>query len=127
MATDLNHDLLDESGNALLDESGRTLLATFPVPAVVDDLSVVRTSDTQVDLSWSSVTNATNYIVYRTDSYGGTTTEITNTTMTSYSDTGLTGTTSYRYFVKAVNQNNADNMPTRKSDAGYSPGTNKTF
>ncbi len=66
---------------------------TLPAPAA---LSVTGTTDTTASLSWSGVTGAASYDVYRNGSKTG------STTATSYTDTGLGAATSYAYTVVAV-------------------------
>jgi len=64
-------------------------------------LTATAASVSQINLSWSVVSGATSYKIYRsTDSY---TTAIATTSGVSYSDTGLSTATSYSYKVSAVN------------------------
>ncbi|MER5866294.1 PHB depolymerase family esterase [Kitasatospora sp. NPDC002040] len=67
--------------------------AALPAPA---GLTVSGTTGSTASLSWSAVTGAASYGVYR----GGT--RVGSTTGTSYTDTGLAGGTSYSYTVAAV-------------------------
>ena len=53
--------------------------------------------DTQISLSWSAVTGATSYDVYRNG------TKLTTVATTSYTNTGLADGTSYSYYVIATN------------------------
>jgi hypothetical protein len=57
----------------------------------------------QATLSWSSVTNAARYKVKRASASGGPYADITTSTATSYTDTGLTNGTLYYYVVSAAN------------------------
>jgi fibronectin type 3 domain-containing protein/beta-glucanase (GH16 family) len=58
----------------------------------------------QITLSWSSVSAATSYNVYRgTSSYGEALTPYKNLTTTSYTNTGLTNGTTYFYTVGSAN------------------------
>ena len=66
-------------------------------PAPPSGLSATAASQTQINLSWSAVTGATGYYVYRNSSY------LTSTSATSYSDIGLTCNTSYSYYIVAYN------------------------
>ena len=59
----------------------------------------------QVSLSWTAVTDATEYLVYRAATPNGDLMRIasgTTITETTYTDTGLTNGTAYRYAVRAV-------------------------
>ena len=62
----------------------------------------------EIVLSWTTVVSATNYKVFRIS--GGTTTQITTTTNLSFTDTGLTPSTMYQYFV-VVNAGGIDSAP----------------
>lgn len=88
------------------------------------------------ELTFGDSSNASNYLILRSGSYRGTMTEVANISQStkdgnepaySYQDTGLIESNSYRYQVRAVNQNNADNMPSRRSSPAYSPGSDKTL
>jgi poly(3-hydroxybutyrate) depolymerase len=71
------------------------------VPAQATNLMVGTVTATSIALSWSSVTGATSYDVYR----NGGNTPIGTTTSTSYTDTGVVAGTTYTYSVAAVNAN----------------------
>ena len=76
---------------------------TSPVPASPTIYSAVSTN-TQIALSWSSVTYATTYNVYRGTTSGGesTTPVASGLSSLSYTDTGLTDGTTYFYTITAV-------------------------
>ncbi|MEY9907571.1 chitinase [Catenulispora sp. MAP12-49] len=67
------------------------------VPPVPSGLSVTGTTSSSVSLSWSASTGATGYNVYR----GGS--KVASVTGTSYTDSGLSASTSYSYTVSATN------------------------
>jgi len=67
---------------------------SFPAPS---NLTATVISSTQIDLSWSQVSGAVSYKVYRDSTY------IASSTAESYSDTGLSSGTTYSYTVSAVN------------------------
>jgi poly(hydroxyalkanoate) depolymerase family esterase len=67
-----------------------------PAPA---GLTVTATTDTMVSLSWSAVSGASSYNVYRS----GTKVNTSAISTTSYTDTGLSSGTTYSYTVSAVN------------------------
>ncbi|HEY8102486.1 MAG TPA: fibronectin type III domain-containing protein [Burkholderiaceae bacterium] len=71
------------------------------VPAQVTGLTVGTITATSVALSWSTVTGATSYDIYR----NGSSQPIGNTTGLTYTDTGVTAGNSYTYNVAAENAN----------------------
>ncbi len=62
----------------------------------------------EIVLSWTTVVSATNYKVFRI--FGGVTTQIATTTNLSFTDTGLTPSTMYQYYV-VVNAGGIDSSP----------------
>ncbi|HEY2031150.1 MAG TPA: PHB depolymerase family esterase [Myxococcales bacterium] len=71
------------------------------VPPQVLGLAVGAVTSTSVALSWSLVSGATSYQVFR----NGGATAIGSTTATSYTDTGVVAGTTYTYAVAAANAN----------------------
>lgn len=91
----------DAAGNQTT-SSGKTVTvknAPPPPPPVPANLTPIAVSPSQINLSWKASTDATGYNVYRNG------TKIASATSTSYSDTGLTAKTTYRYAVAAYNAN----------------------
>ena len=82
---------------------------TIPaLPAAPANLSATVSGDAnvfQVELTWNAVPGATGYRIYRAEGIsGGTPTRIANNiTARTYTDSGLTNGTTYRYTVRAVN------------------------
>jgi chitinase len=70
---------------------------TVTVPSAPTGLAVTGTTSSSVSLSWTGSTGATGYNVYR----GGT--KVGSATGTTYTDSGLTASTSYSYQVTATN------------------------
>src|SRR5882724_2980287 len=82
---------------------GNTGSAPPPAPT---GLTTTVASSSQINLSWSGSSGATTYNVKRATISGGPyTTIVTGVTGTTYSDTGLTASTTYYYVVSAVNTN----------------------
>ncbi|RYX81106.1 hypothetical protein EON83_25535 [bacterium] len=74
-------------------------------PRAASTLSTNSVSTTQVSLSWTEVPTATSYKLFRRPSGGSFdyNTPLTTTNSTIYSDTGLTGGSTYVYTVRSVN------------------------
>jgi hypothetical protein len=72
------------------------------VPAAPKNLSAVA-GDEVVQLTWSAVSQANEYVVKRSLASGGPYTDIGVTSGTSYTDSGLTNDTTYYYVVSAKN------------------------
>ena len=74
--------------------SSNTVYAQPPTPSTP---TVSAASQSSINISWTAVTGATNYYIYRNGSY------VTVTSRTAYSDTYLPCGTSYTYTLVAVN------------------------
>ncbi len=70
---------------------------------------IVANSTTSVTISWSEVSGATKYYVYRSTSANGTYSLIEKPTATSYTDTGLTAGSNYYYRIAAYNSSGLGN------------------
>ncbi len=74
-------------------------------PSTPTGLTAAKNGASQIDLSWTAVSGATSYLLYRDTSSGGTFPYLTTVTTTSSSDTGLSAGTTYYYKVTASNAN----------------------
>ena len=104
----------DLAGNSMASQYSFSFTAgssgTTP-PAQVTGLTATTASSTQLNLAWTanaSTDNVTNYRVYRSTTAGFTVNTATDTPIAtpatnSYSNTGLTASTTYYYRVAAVN------------------------
>jgi hypothetical protein len=81
--------------------SGTPLASVVAPPAPT--APVVTAGDGQLTVSWTAVTGATSYKVFRSASSDGTYSEIGTATSNSYTDSGLAAGTTYYYKVSAVN------------------------
>lgn len=63
-------------------------------------VSATADSSSSITLSWNPVSRASSYYIDRSDSEGGTYTQVTYTSRTSYTDTGLSPGTRYYYKVR---------------------------
>ena len=81
------------------------------VPGAPSNLTATAASCSQINLSWTASTGTvTGYYVYRNS------TKIATVSTTSYSDTGLSASTEYSYYVVAYNSNgNSGNSNTAKA------------
>lgn len=80
--------------------------STEGAPGTPSGLTTAVQSATRINLSWTAVSGAVSYDIYRSSSESGTYSRIGSeptTTNTSYSDTGLTAGTAYYYKVSAIN------------------------
>ncbi len=79
------------------------------VPSTPNGLSATAASSSQINLSWTQVSGATSYDIYRDTSAGGSFPRIGSEptvgsgSTTTYSDTGLTASTTYYYKISALN------------------------
>ncbi len=75
------------------------------LPAAPSGLTAIAVSSSQIDLSWTDVSNEDGYKIERKTGVNGTYSEITTVSAntTTYSDTGLSASTTYYYRVKAYN------------------------
>ena len=93
-------------------------------PTIPATLTATATSSTQINLSWSAssdVVGVTGYLIERCSGTACTNFgQIANGAATSYSDTGLTPSTSYTYRVRAVNTGN--NVSDYSTTATATPG-----
>lgn len=87
------------------------------VPPAPTGLTVTGKSSSTVTLAWTAVSGATGYKVLRNGTQVGTTTSI------SYTDTGLSASTSYTYTVEAYNSAGTSAASSSVSATTAAPGT----
>jgi fibronectin type 3 domain-containing protein len=73
------------------------------IPTTPSGVSVTSASSNSITVSWIAVTGASSYKVYRSATSSGSYTSVGDVTATSYTDTGLSGSTTYYYKVSAYN------------------------
>ena len=114
----VNPDLSNKGSYINIDTFTANITGTITPPAAPTGVAATATSSSQINLTWNAISGATGYNLYRGTSAGGEGATAINgatpITGTSYSDTGLAASTSYYYFVKAVNT------------SGASPASNET-
>jgi hypothetical protein len=87
------------------------IVSTDPsAPSTPSGFAASASSSSQIDLSWTQTSGATSYDIYRSASSGGTFTRVSESDPTvssgstvTYSDTGLTASTSYYYKITSLN------------------------
>lgn len=89
-----------------------TRVSTASTPA---GLAATVVSSSQISLSWGASTNAVSYNLYRNG------VKVVNTASTSFSDTGLTASTSYSYTVSALNSSGIESAQSAPVSATTSP------
>jgi autotransporter-associated beta strand protein len=101
--------------------STNVMVKVVAPPAAPASLTAVA-GDSQIILTWSSVANATGYVLKRgTSSSNETTTVIANYSGTSYTNTGLANGTTYYYVVAATN---AGGLGPNSPEASATPSGN---
>jgi hypothetical protein len=70
-------------------------------PAAPTGLAATAVSSSRIDLSWSAVSGALEYDVYRSTTSGGPYTQVGTVAGTTFQNTGLAASTTYHYVVKA--------------------------
>jgi len=95
-------------------------VSSKPVPSIPTGLKAVSAEYSSVKLTWTSVSGASGYEIYRSSTLAGTYSLIANSTTTtpSYSNTGLTASTTYYYKIRAYRMAGTTNVY-----SGYSAAT----
>jgi fibronectin type 3 domain-containing protein/archaellum component FlaG (FlaF/FlaG flagellin family) len=89
------------NGGEESDKSG--YISALPVPSAPAGVSVVTASSSSIRVSWSTVTGAESYNIYRSDTSTGAYGQVGTSAATSYTDTALQGNSNYYYKVSALN------------------------
>jgi autotransporter-associated beta strand protein len=91
-------------------------------PNAPTNVTATAVSASQINLTWNTVSSATNYDVLRSTTNGGTYTIIaTGITATNYSDTALAGGTTYYYVVTALSNAGSSTNSTQASATTLTP------
>jgi fibronectin type 3 domain-containing protein len=100
-------------------------------PAAPTGLTCEAISSSQIDLSWDASTGADGYNIYRCNGTSCTPTTLVHTeSTTSWSDTGLTSSTIYRYRITAYNEageSDYSSIVSCTTDDNPEAAWNKTF
>jgi len=87
--------------------SGSGTIWTGTPPDIPSGVTAIAESFSSIVVSWSSVTGATGYKIYRSTNAADTFTEVGTSVTTSFTDTGLTASTTCYYKVAATNSGGA--------------------
>ena len=88
-------------GSTRVYSSYSTVKSTKPLPSVPSNFSALRVTSSSIKTSWSKVSGASGYEVYRATSSTGTYSLKRTTSLLSYTNTGLTRGRTYYYKVRA--------------------------
>ena len=111
---------------------GKTIASNSPFiklipPATPTNVSASAASSSSITISWYSVTGAAGYFVYRSSSSSGTYNLAGTAYTNSYTDTGLSASTTYYYRETAVNSSGGESAQSSSTYAttlsSSSPGT----
>ncbi len=116
---------VDTSGNESSPSAQASATTEAPdatPPAAPTGLTATAASSSQINLDWANNTEAdlAKYSVYRSTTSGftpGTGTFVADTTVSNYSDTGLSASTTYYYKVTAVDTSNNESSPSAQASA----------
>jgi len=81
--------------------SQSSYITTTTLPNAPTGVTATAASTSSITVTWSSVSGATSYYIYRSTSASGTYEQVGTSTTTSYTNTGLTAGTTYYYKVAA--------------------------
>jgi endo-1,4-beta-xylanase len=85
-------------------ESGQSgYVSVTTAPSTPTGITATAASSSSITVSWTTVTGATSYKVYRSSTSGGAYSLIGSPASNTYTDTGLSASTIYYYEVSAVN------------------------
>ncbi|MGG0176397.1 Ig-like domain-containing protein [Gottfriedia acidiceleris] len=77
-----------------------SVVSAKPIPAVPTNFNATRVNSSSIKLSWSTVSGASGYEIYRSTSSTGTYSLVKTTTALSYTNSGLTNGKTYYYKVR---------------------------
>ena len=90
--------------NPFISRDSASSQANIPImPETPTGLATISYLNQKVDMTWDSMLNADKYYIYRSTALNGSYTKITESTTTSYSNTGLNNGTEYYYKISSVN------------------------
>jgi hypothetical protein len=92
-------------------------------PAAPTGLTATASGSTAANLSWTAVSGATQYRIYRATTSGGPYTQVGTSSTTSFTDSGLTCNTGYFYVVRAATSCESGNSNQASVTTGTCTGT----
>jgi uncharacterized protein (TIGR02145 family) len=93
------------------------------VPAAPTGVTATAASSSSIAVSWSAVSGATGYYIYRSTTSAGTYTQVGSSASASYTDTGLSASTRRYYKVAAYNAGGTGTQSSAVSATTLSSGT----
>ena len=78
-----------------------TIISAKAIPSTPTSVKAVSSSSKSINISWSAVTGASGYEIYRAPSSGGTYTLVSRPSAITYNNIGLTTNSTYYYKVRA--------------------------
>jgi len=105
--TDYYYKVASYNKNGESAQSDYVLATTLPiiVPDTPTNVTATPNSSSRITISWSSMSDATGYKIYRSLNSSDDFTQVGTSASTSYVDTGLSADTYYYYKVAAYNEN----------------------
>jgi fibronectin type 3 domain-containing protein len=101
-------------GTSKIDGSYSSVVSAKPIPAIPKNVQAISAGYTSIKISWSSVTGASGYKIYRSTSSTGTYSLVSTSTSTSFTNAGLITGKLYYYKVRAYKT-----VGTSKVDGNY--------
>jgi len=93
-------------GNSSVSDIVSAQTTALPIPSGLT--ATAQSSSGNIRLSWNSISDAQSYRIYRSSDAAGIYSQIGTSTTNSYTDTGLSSSTTYYYKVTLVNSNNSE-------------------
>jgi hypothetical protein len=120
--TDRRNNAKEEIWTASISEAA----VTCTPPGAPTGLTATAAGQTQINLSWTAVSGATEYHILRSTTSGGPYTLVGTATGTTFSDTGLTCNTGYFYVVRAATSSTCESGSSSQATATTSVCTGCT-
>jgi len=91
------------ANNSAGESSQSSVVSATSIPSIPTGVNATATSSSSITVSWTAVSGATGYYVYRSSSASGNYTRVGTSSTASYTNTELSASTTYYYKVTAYN------------------------